>query len=75
MCRSDTDTVPASAFLTAGVDSNHLDNLQRVIMSRARLLPFTKVTFPIPLVVTKFSFQFFAEAWEELFDFDAPPHK
>ena len=61
MCRSATDTVPASAFLTAGVaDTN------RVNMSMAKLLPFKQVTFLIPLaLIYKFSFQFFTGAMEE----------
>ena len=61
MCRSATDTVPASAFLTGEVV-----NPYRVNMSMAKLLPFKQVTFLIPLVlVTKLSFQFFTGAMEE----------
>ena len=61
MCRSASDTVPESAFLTAGVADPH-----SVTMSMAKLLPFKQVTFLIPLVlVTKFSFQFFAGVMEE----------
>ena len=61
MCRSATDTVPASAFLTAGVANPH-----SVTMSMAKLFPFKQVIFLIPLVLlTKFSLQFFAGAMEE----------
>ena len=61
MCRSAYDTLPASAFLTAGVaDPN------RVSMSMAKLLPFKQVTFLIPLaLISKFYFQFFTGAMEE----------
>ena len=61
MCRSAYDTLPASAFLTAGVaDPN------RVSMSMAKLLPFKQVTFLIPLaLISLFSFQFFTGAMEE----------
>ena len=63
MCRSATDTVPASAFLTGGV-ANPYSGV--VNMSMAKLLPFKQVTFLIPLVlVTKLSFQFFTGAMEE----------
>ena len=62
MCRSATDTVPASAFLTAGVADPH-----SVTMSMAKLLPFKQVTFLIPLaLIYKFSFQFFTGAMEVL---------
>ena len=61
MCRSASDTVPASAFLTAGVADPH-----SVTMSMAKLLPFKQVTFLIPLaLISKFSFQFFTGAMEE----------
>ena len=63
MCRSATDTVPASAFLTGGV-ANPYSGV--VNMSMAKLLPFKQVTFLIPLIlVTKLSFQFFTGAMEE----------
>ena len=62
MCRSASDTVPASAFLTAGVADPH-----SVTMSMAKLLPFKQVTFLIPLaLIYKFSFQFFTGAMEVL---------
>ena len=61
MCRSASDTVPESAFLTAGVADPH-----SVTMSMAKLLPFKQVTFLIPLaLIYKFSFQFFTGAMEE----------
>ena len=61
MCRCRSASVPASAFLTAGVADPH-----SVTMSMAKLLPFKQVTFLIPLVlIYKFSFQFFTGAMEE----------
>ena len=61
MCRCRSASVPASAFLTAGVADPH-----SVTMSMAKLLPFKQVTFLIPLaLIYKFSFQFFTGAMEE----------